>query len=95
MSRGARNLHAIAGALDKARREAFDRPCIFRTAHRCTGPTTGFIETWDLKQNPMCEQHCEQGRRLGYTIHRREEFGLAPRADHPETGTAADTADPG
>lgn len=94
MSRGARNMHAIAAVLERARVEAFDRPCIFRTVHGCTGPTIGFIETWDLRQNPLCQAHADQGERMGYRIHTREELGLAPRTDHPTTGTETDTADP-
>ena len=97
MSRGARNLHAIAGHLDKARREAFDRPCIFRRVHGCTGPTVGVIETWDLRQNPLCKQHADQGALLGYHPWTREELGItdATRADPTPSDSAADTTDPG
>jgi hypothetical protein len=87
---GARNMHAIAGYLDKARREVFDRACIFRPVHKCTGPTVGFIETWDLRQNPLCQAHADQGARMGYHIWTREELGIAPREDRtqdqPDTG---------
>jgi len=57
-------LHRLAGALDRMRREAATGTCAL-----CPRPSIGFVESWDLHPKGVCEQHAEQGRRLGYTVH--------------------------
>ena len=62
---GARNLHRLAGALERAKREALDGPCRF-----CPQPTVGYVQGWNNRVSGVCETHAAQGERLGYTVHR-------------------------
>jgi hypothetical protein len=62
----ARNLHRIAGALERLRHEAATGMC---GLPRCTDPAVGYIESWDLHQTGVCEGHRAQGERLGHTVH--------------------------
>jgi hypothetical protein len=64
----AQNLHRIAGALDRLRKEAAEGACSL-----CPDQAIGYIESWDLKPKGVCEAHAAQGERLGYGVHGREE----------------------
>jgi hypothetical protein len=63
---GARNLHRLAGAVVKMQREALAGPCCLPS---CDEPSVGFIQTWDLRSNGVCERHRREGERRGYTVH--------------------------
>lgn len=63
------NLHRLAGALDKLRRETATGNC-----WACPRPSIGWIESWDNHPKGVCAPHAEQGKRLGYTIHTAEEL---------------------
>jgi hypothetical protein len=65
MTAGARNIHALAGALDRLRHEAAAGPCRFHPKQSAVG----FIESWDLRQTGVCEACKKQGEGLGYTVH--------------------------
>ena len=71
---GARNLHRLAGALQRMRHEAATGPCHFHPGR----PAVGFIETWDLQQLGVCAACKTQGERLGYTIWLDPLAGEAP-----------------
>jgi hypothetical protein len=62
---GARNLHRIAGALERLRHEAAAGACTFHPDI----PAVGFIESWDLYPKGVCTPCKTQGERLGYTVH--------------------------
>ncbi len=72
---GVRNLHRLAGTLDRLRREAAAGPCTF-----CSRSSVGFIESWDVHPKGVCETHAEQGTRLGYTVRRVESEPAGSRA---------------
>jgi hypothetical protein len=57
------NLHRLAGALMRLRRDALAGTCTL-----CAEQSTGYIESWDLNPKGVCETHAEQGERLGYTV---------------------------
>ena len=61
---GARNLHRLAGALDRLRREAATGPCALHPGR----PSVGYIEGADLRPRGTCEACKAQGERLGYTV---------------------------
>lgn len=69
-------LHRLAGGLHARRLAALDGPCHMCRMAGNPNPraSVGFIESWDLDPKGVCEQHAEQGRRLRYTIHTREEL---------------------
>ena len=62
---GARNLHHLAGALERMRHEAATGPCMLHPDR----PALGFIESWDLQPKGVCTACKRQGERLGYTVH--------------------------
>lgn len=77
---GARNLHRIAGALERMRREAVAGPCGV-CAHSDPPrpeplPSAGFIEDWAGYPTGVCERHAKLAPEHGYTVHR----------PHPEEG---------
>jgi hypothetical protein len=67
---GPPNLHRLAGALDKRRREAATGKCLLHPDR----DAVGWIESWDLKCSGTCPDCVEQGKRLGYTIHTLDEL---------------------
>ncbi len=60
-----RNLHRIAGALERLRHEAATGPCTFHPGRQ----SVGYIEGWDNHPKGVCEACKAQGERLGYTVH--------------------------
>ena len=58
------NLHRLAGALDRLRREAATGPCALHPGR----PSVGYIEGADLRPRGTCEACEAQGERLGYTV---------------------------
>lgn len=61
-----RNLHRLAGAVERMKREALAGQC---SLPYCDEPSVGFIQSWDLRCKGVCERHREQGVKLGYTVY--------------------------
>jgi len=67
MSVGARNLHRMAGVLDRLRREALAGTCELAG---CDRPAAGFIENCvTLRPAGVCAVHGPQAQQLGYIVH--------------------------
>jgi len=66
VSVGARNLHRLAGALDRLRREALAGTCAMAG---CNRQAAGWIEGWDLHPRGICNDHATAAIRLGYVVH--------------------------
>lgn len=62
----ARNLHRLAGVLDRLRREAIDGDCALRS---CDQPAISFIESWDARPCGICAHHVEEAKQRGYTVY--------------------------
>jgi hypothetical protein len=75
VSKGARNIHALAGTLRRLERQAATGPCAVHPDRRAVG----FISSWDNKPRGCCEECAVYGESHGYSIHR--EAPEAPDAD--------------
>jgi hypothetical protein len=64
-------LHAMAGVLDRLRREALAGPC---KLDGCGRPASGFIEGWDCRPGGICDHHTPEATRLGYHVHTTKEL---------------------
>lgn len=71
---GPRNLHRIAGALDRMRREAAAGPCRICVVGRGVAPeeappSVGWIEDWTGRPAGVCQAHAAAAPSNGYTVH--------------------------
>lgn len=64
MTKGARNVHALAGTLRRLEHEAATGQC-----HLCDAPSVGFISTWSNHPWGICARHARTAQRHGYTVH--------------------------
>lgn len=79
---GARNLHRLAGTLDRLRRAAAVGPCYLcehsvRAEAGWHGPwpvSVGWIEGWNLHPKGVCARHAAAGPANGFTVHTLEEL---------------------
>jgi hypothetical protein len=69
---GARNLHRIAGALHRMRKEAATGSC---GIGKCSHPAFGFIEGWTGRPVGVCAGHADEAERRGYTVYTLEDIG--------------------
>lgn len=67
---GARNIHALAGALRRLENEAATGHCAI-----CGDPSVGFVSRWDGVPNGICERHARLAPRHGFVVHREIEAG--------------------
>lgn len=69
MTRGARNIHAIAAVLHRLRTEALAGQCKIHDDR----PAVGFIEDWTGRPGGCCKECADYGTAHGYTVHRAAE----------------------
>lgn len=66
MTRGARNIHALAVTLRRLEHEAATGTCSLLT---CDKPAIGFVSSWDNHPRGICADHASTAPRHGYTVH--------------------------
>lgn len=87
---GMRNLHRLAGALERLRHEAATGTCHLHPDR--PRPAVGYIEGWDLHPKGVCAACKAQGERLGYEVHPDPLAQTAPATDE-DAATAAKGGD--
>lgn len=66
MTRGARNIHALAATLRCLEHEAATGECAMAG---CRNKAAGFVSGWDNHPEGICDDHSDRARELGYIVH--------------------------